>query len=61
MPKFWLSCEWRVSHCFTVEADTLDAAKEMVLNATPPYDKLPKGDYIDDSFKVDDGDLDTEG
>ncbi len=52
MPKFRVFCIWHVAHTFEVDADTLEEAKEKLLNAEPPYDILPKGDFVDDSFEV---------
>lgn len=55
MKKFKIAVTWFTSGTYTVEADTLEEAKEKVLNAEPPYDALPKGTYMDDTMLVDDG------
>lgn len=52
MPEFHLECQWEVRHIFHVEADTLEEAKDKLENAEPPYDSLPRGEMIDDTFEV---------
>jgi hypothetical protein len=53
MPRFEIPVTWSVSGTYHVEADALEEAKEKVLDAEEPYDKLPKGEYIDDSMRID--------
>ena len=53
MPTFRIPATWHCSHTFTVIADTVERAVEMVEDAQPPFDNLPPGDYIDDSFRID--------
>lgn len=37
---------------YTVQAETLEDAAEKIYDADAPFDKLPEGEYIDDTFKV---------
>jgi len=48
MPKFELNVSWTVSDIMTVEADTKKEAVQKAMDAT-----LPRGEYVDDSFRVD--------
>ena len=52
MPKFRVCCEWEMCGEFEVEADSLEKAISQVANCEEPYDCLPDGEYIDDSFSI---------
>lgn len=49
---FKIPVHWHMYGEYEVEADTLDIAYEKVLNADPPYDSLPNGEYIDGSIHI---------
>jgi hypothetical protein len=51
--KFKVAVMWVMSGIYTVEADTLEKAQEKVLDAEPPYAKLPRGGYVDESMRID--------
>jgi len=53
MPQFKIAVQWMMCGQYNnVEADTLEAAKEKVLDCEFPYDKLPKGIYVGDSMEI---------
>jgi len=51
--KYKIAVIWSMSGTYEVEADSLTHAKEKIENAEPPYEALPKGQYIDDSLVID--------
>ncbi len=53
MATFIIPVTYQMAGEYHVEADTLEQAKEKVLDADPPYDALPKNaEYVDDSMEV---------
>lgn len=56
MPKFTVTCEWRMCGTFEVEAPSALEARLIVENGEGAYKGLPDGEYMDDSFSVTDVD-----
>lgn len=52
MKKFRVCCFWHECGEFIVEANSLKEAIDKVDNGDEPYDGLPEGEYIDDSFSI---------
>ena len=50
MKLYKIPCFWQMYGYMDIEAETLDEAKEEAYHFLQP---LPDGDYIDDSFEVD--------
>jgi hypothetical protein len=57
MPKFLIAVQWRESGQFVVEAESMQAAMDAVMEDT--HDKFTtasaNGEYIDDTFQIDRG------
>jgi hypothetical protein len=49
MPKFRLWCTWHCGGWTEVEAESFDEAVNIAMNT----DDLPDGEYLDDTFQVD--------
>lgn len=52
MPIFTVNVSWEMHGSFEVEADTPEEAKRIVETGEKPYDGLPEGEYVSDSFRV---------
>ena len=50
--KFKIPIDWQCYGVFEVEADSIKEAVNLILDAEPPYDGLPDGDYVDDSMRI---------
>jgi hypothetical protein len=51
--EFEVAVTWSMYGTYRVKASSLAEAEEKVLDCEPPYDALPKGEYIDESMKID--------
>ena len=51
MPKYKIHLIWQMYGHITVNADSLEKAKEIALGPECP---LPDGNYVDDSVQIDD-------
>jgi hypothetical protein len=52
---------WTVRGNYSLYASSLEDAKEIVLGGHPPCESLPKGEFVDDTFKIDHDEIYEEG
>lgn len=51
---FTIGVQWTEFGEYKVEAESLEEAKRLVMEANAPYDDLPAGEYLDDSLIISD-------